>query len=163
MTITDTTEQQREYPTAFKPKDPRAVEAGRKSQRIQRERREAQRAAEAELEQLKERFLALDLKDEELPETARACIALIIKRVAIGEIPIRNGSEATELLEQLAKVAGRDGASTPAPPTAQTAENERRATLEQVRTGGVTDSQGSVTQQVKGPPPSPETGTPPPA
>lgn len=160
-------------PHHWRPGDPRASAAGKKSGEVRKARREAEQASRA-LEQAEskaalEAFLSLDLHDVPLAVAARNAALLVIKRVVLDRIPVRNGAEAAQLIEKLHAIARlEEGESTSARTvTVRIDDAERRARIEQVRqaievTGRrVTSSLETVTPQVPGPPLPAEGATPP--
>lgn len=77
-----------------------AVEAGRKSGEVRRERARL-KAIERKQGAAALAALVETYEGQNLPETAVALALELMRRVAAGEVPVRNGAEAAALLDKL--------------------------------------------------------------
>lgn len=136
-----------------------AQELGRKSGEARRVKAAARAALAAEDEQLRQRFLDLQLDNETLGPAALDLVALIIARIAANAIPVRNGAEAAALIDKLHTLARLEaGQSTANRVTVHVDETERRAKIDAAR---VHVPPEAATAQVSTPAPALELDTPP--
>lgn len=92
----------------FKPGDPRAIEAGRKSAAVRRAKRadQVQRGSDAASEL---RAFAASFERGDVAPAAWAVAGLLLHKIASGAIEVRRGDEAAALLRAVVDVARMEG------------------------------------------------------